>query len=141
MIALKDPAVFPEKPVIQKVLGGSYSAYEGLLLRLQEMEPALTPEWRYYNDGKAWLCKVVHKRKTVFWLSVWEFYFRAVFYFTEKNEEAISALDIDSKLKKNFADAKRIGKLIPLVFVIRETQELNDLLKVIRYKIKARVVT
>ena len=28
-------------------------------------EYALTLEWRYYNDGKAWLGKVVHKKKII----------------------------------------------------------------------------
>ena len=51
-------------------------------------------EWRYYNDGKAWLCKVVNKKKTVFWLSIWEHYFKTSFYFTEKHLESIDALNI-----------------------------------------------
>jgi len=133
---LKDPAVYPDKQVLQKVLGGSYDAFEQLTTLISEKEFALVPEWRYYNDGKAWLCKVVHRKKTVFWLSVWEGYFRSAIYFTARNEEDISALDIDPMVKKNFAEAKRIGKLIPLIFVIREREQLKDLLKAIKYKMK-----
>ncbi|PKP08994.1 MAG: hypothetical protein CVU09_13085 [Bacteroidetes bacterium HGW-Bacteroidetes-4] len=50
---------------------------------MQEVNLPETPwqvQWRYYNDGKAWLCKVSYKKKTVFWLSVWEAYFKVAFY-------------------------------------------------------------
>lgn len=36
----------------------------------------LSPEWRYYNDGKSWLCKMLSKKKNLFWLSIWEGCFR-----------------------------------------------------------------
>jgi hypothetical protein len=136
-IVLKDPAIYPDKSVLQKALAGSYPAFEELIKIITEKEYGLIPEWRYYNDGKAWLCKVVQKKKTIFWLSVWEGYFRAAFYFTEKSGAAISSLDIDPDIKKSFSSAKPIGRLIPLAFTIRETNHLKDLLKVVTYKMKA----
>ena len=33
-------------------------------------------EWRYDNDGNAWLGKVVRKKKTVCWVSVWDRFFK-----------------------------------------------------------------
>jgi hypothetical protein len=137
-MVLRDPETFPDKPVLQKALARSYPAYEQLIKIILDKEYSLVPEWRYYNDGKAWLCKVVHKKKTVFWLSVWDGYFKTGFYFTEKNTAAISALDIDPEVKKNFASARSIGRLIPLAFIIRESKQLGDLLKVVKYKMGAK---
>jgi hypothetical protein len=136
-IVLKDPEVYPDKAVLQKALSGSYQAYEEFLRLIEGKEYGLVPEWRYYNDGKAWLCKVVHKKKTIFWLSVWDRYFKAGFYFTEKSGASISSLDIDPNIIKSFVNAKPIGKLIPLAFIIRESDQLKDLLKVVTYKMKA----
>jgi hypothetical protein len=135
-IVLKDPAFYSDKPVLQKALAGSYPAYEELIKLITENEYGLVPEWKYYNDGKAWLCKVVHKKKTIFWLSVWEGYFKAGFYFTEKSGAAILSLDIDPEIKRNFTNAKPIGRLIPLALIIKESNQLKDLLIVVTYKMK-----
>jgi hypothetical protein len=135
-MVLKDPAIYPDTHVLHKALAGSYPAYEELMKLIAGKKYGIVPEWRYYNDGKAWLCKAVHKKKTIFWLSVWEGYFRTAFYFTEKSGAAISSLDIDPAIKKSFTGAKHIGKLIPLGISIKETDQLNDLLKIVTFKMK-----
>jgi hypothetical protein len=92
------------------------------------------PEWNYYKDGKAWLCKVLYKKKTVFWLSIWEKYFKLAFYFTEKTGKEINELDIDVSIKEDFKQAKPIGRLLPLVIEMRKKEQLKDVLKIIEYK-------
>ena len=122
-LLLKDQNVYPDKEVLEKALGNSYQAYEELLKAVTAAEYGLVPEWRYYNDGKAWLCKVCHKKKTVFWLSVRDKSFRTAFYFTEKTGSGIALLDIDADIKKDFAGSKLTGKLIPLVIEIRSRKQ------------------
>jgi hypothetical protein len=131
---LKDPAVSPTKKVLESVLGKSYSAYEELMNTIESDNYSLTPLWNYYNDGKAWLCKVQFKKKTVFWLSVWDKYFKMGFYFTEKNCEGIFEMDIDDSIKKEFKEHKPIGKLLPLGLRINKKTQLKDALKVVEYK-------
>lgn len=133
-ISLKDKQVFPDDEVLNAVLGESFSAYAGLMKTVTGDELGLSPQWNYYNDGKAWLCKVVFKKKTVFWLSVWEGYFKVAFYFTEKNCDAICGLDIAPEIKQAFMSANHIGKLIPLVVSVRSSDQLPDLLRIITYK-------
>jgi hypothetical protein len=82
-MVLKQPSISPTKKVLENALGKSYAAYEELVNTITG--DGLTSQWKYYNDGKAWLCKVQYKNKTVFWLSVWDRYFKMGFYFTEKN--------------------------------------------------------
>ena len=94
----------------------------------------LTSTWNYYNDGKAWLCKVQFKKKTVFWLSIWDQYFKLAFYFTEKNGKGIFDLDIDEKIKKEFKEQPPVGKLLPLVLTINKKIQLKDVLKIVEYK-------
>ena len=97
-------------------------------------EYGLTVEWRFYNDGKAWLGKVQHKKKTVLWLSVWDGFFKTSFYFTEKYLEAIAALDISDSIKDEFAQAKPAGRLIAMIIDISNKEQLNDLFTVVRFK-------
>ncbi len=132
---LRDPELFPSDMVLKDALGNSvYSVLESFIVTITDKEYGLIIEWRFYNDGKAWLAKVVHKKKTILWLSVWEGSFKAGFYFTEKHLEAIAALDISETIKYEFAQAKHIGLLIPMTFEVNEKEQLTDLLTVVRFK-------
>lgn len=131
---LRDQQVFPAEEALKNSLGPAYSAFEELMKTIKSPQYGLEPQWNYYNDGKAWLCKACFKKKTVFWLSVWDHYFKTAFYFTEKTQAGIDTLDIDKSLKEEFKRNEPIGKLIPLVINIDGKARINDLLKVIEYK-------
>jgi len=134
-ILLKDEAVFPSDSVLARCLGRSFSAYGDLFGKIERLGHPLKPEWKYYRDGKAWLCRVSHKKKTVFWLSVWEGYFRVSFYFTEKNRKDIGSLDIDPGIKTDFVNAKSVGKLLPLVVHVRKKSQIRDTVTLAEYRI------
>jgi len=131
---LSDPDRYPDESVLKEALEERFNIYTSLLDTLLKPDFGLTPEWNYYKDGKSWLCKVIHKKKTVFWLSVWRGRFKTSFYFTEKNVEDIKALNIDDRIKQDFLNRKSIGKLIPLVIEVLDEYHLNDVLSVIEYK-------
>jgi len=130
---LSDPAQEPGDRLFREILNEQlYQTYEELLKILSEM--GLSHEWRWYNDGKAWLCKITHKKKTVAWLSLWENVFKTGFYFTENTGAGIKSLDIDNRLKSSFAQNKPIGKLIPLTLEIDNKPKLEDFRKIAEYK-------
>jgi len=131
---LRDKDVLPSDDVLKDALKDSFAVFEKMKKTITGESYALTLEWNYYNDGKSWLCKICHKKKTAFWLSVWNEFFQTGFYFTEKHMEAIAELDIDEKIKNDFATAKPIGKLIPLIMRIHNEVQLPDLLKIIVFK-------
>ena len=132
---LRDPEVFPSDRVLKNVLGDSvYSVLASFFETITGAEYGLNIEWRYYNDGKAWLGKVTHKKKTILWLSVWDGFFKTSFYFTEKHLESITALPVSERKKEEFAAMKPIGKLIPMTFDISEKEQLDELLTVVRFK-------
>lgn len=131
---LRDQQIFPTKEVLKNELGSSYLAFEALTKKLIDANYGLTIQWRYYKDGKAWLCKVCHKKKTIFWLSVWDQYFKTTFYFTEKNGMGISELNIKEELKEIFHRSKPIGRLIPLTININNKGQIKDILPLVEYK-------
>jgi hypothetical protein len=135
---LNNQDVFPTEEVLKNALGKTYSVLFELLDILTKPDYGLIPEWNYYKDGKAWLCKVSHKKKTVFWLSVWDKYFKIGFYFTEKNSQGISDLDIEKKIKEDFINGNPIGKLIPLEIDVNDKKQIGDVLKIIEYKMKIK---
>ena len=133
-MALRDAEIFPSDKVLKDTLGDVYDVLISFLATITDEAYLLSFEWRYFNDGKAWLCKVQHKKKTILWLSVWEGFFKVSFFFTEKHLEAIAALDISEAIKTELASAKAVGRLIPMIFNINNASQLEELLTVVRFK-------
>lgn len=132
--ALKDPLVKPTDKVMASALGRSYEAFSAFMQVISGDEYALVPGWRYYNDGKAWLCKVMYGSKTILWLSVWQGFFKVSFFFTERTGQTIGSLAIDNAIKLHFKQGRPIGKLFPLAMNIRYKKQLKDVFTIIRYK-------
>jgi len=132
---LREAEIFPTKEVLKDALGDAYTVLEELETRLTGDEFSLTFDWHYYKDGKSWLCKVAHKKKTIFWLSIWEEFFKTTFFFLERHLEEIDALGID---ENNFIMEKACGKMLPLIFSISNKEPIPDLLKIIKYKKAAK---
>jgi len=131
---LREQEIIPTEEVLKNVLGESYSAFETLINTITTPEFGLIPEWNYYKDGKSWLCKVCYKKKTVFWLSAWDKFFKITFFFTEKHLEGIASLDIEENIKDDFGKVKPVGRLLPLLISINKTEQLSDALKIIEFK-------
>ncbi len=132
---LKDPDVSPTAEVLEKVLGKKYPVFKEFMNTAESEDFKFNPEWRYYKDGKAWLCKITFKKKTVVWLSVWSDCFKVAFYFTEKSGGGIPGLKINDTIKKDYINHKPIGKLKPLVVEIRMKSQLCDINTLLKYKI------
>lgn len=133
-LLLRDQEILPTDRVLEKVLADSYQVFKELMEVITDTNYGLIPQWNYYKDGKAWFCKVSYKKKTVFWLSVWDKFFKTAFYFTEKTRSGIEKLEIDESIKEDFNLSKPIGKLIPLVIYTRKKDQINDILRIIVYK-------
>lgn len=132
---LRDPEIFPSNNILKNALGDRvYSVFESFLQTITSQDFGLTIKWRFYNDGKAWLGKIVNKKKTILWISIWEGLFKVSFYFTEKNRDPIAQLDISEFIKQKFAQTKPAGKLIPMIFDVKNTDQLQDLLTIVWFK-------
>ncbi len=132
---LKDPDLIPSAETLEKVLDKTYPVFKEFIRTVESEEFELIPNWRYYNDGKAWLCKITLKKKTVFWLSVWSDCFKLAFYFTEKSGGGIPGLMIDDSIKAFYLNHKPIGRLKPIVVEVRMKSQLVDIKTLIKYKI------
>lgn len=122
---LRNPDIQPSGLVIAKALGEANKAYIKFVSQLEDHDIKL--EWRYYTDGKAWLAKGLYKwtgprggqkETTVFWLSIWEGFFKVSIFVPEKVRENVLSLPLDDEIKLMVADSKQMGKLkyFPLVF-------------------------
>lgn len=134
IMLLREAEIEPTEKVLENFLGKDVLIVYRELLKIVTNEFDLEHEWRFYKDGKAWLCKVVHKKKTIFWLSIWEKFIKTSFYFTEKTRSGIFDLPISGKIKEKFDNVESVGKLVPLIFDIEQREQLNDFREIVKYK-------
>ncbi len=135
-IELRDESVYPDETVLKDALGQSYEAYIDLLSLLQRVQ--LNYEWRYYKDGKAWLCKAQKKSETIVWMSARKGYMQATVYFPLKSLDAVLALDVSDHTKEKIVNTKNVGKSKPCIFEIRSKEMLVDFEKVMKLKIASK---
>jgi len=135
---LRNPDIEPTSGIIAEGLGEAYKAYAVFIKELGRYDITLM-DWRFYNDGKAWLSKGeykwttprgANKAKPIFWLSIWSGFFKVSFFFGSDIQEELLQLPISQSAKELINDAKPMGKtmrFIPIVFDIADESQLSDL--------------
>jgi len=140
---LRDPNIEPTGENIAEGLGAADSAYRKFINTLGSHN--IQVDWRYYNDGSAWLGKALYKwtgvhggekEMTVFWLSIWDGFFKISFYIPEKARADLLNLPLDGETKKMIEDSKQIGKLkfFPLVFDLHADESFDAVFTIIDFK-------
>ena len=140
---LRDSSIEPTSEIIAEGLAAANDSYIKFTSELKSHD--IQVDWRYYNDGKAWLGKALYKwttargakkEITVFWLSIWNGFFKVSFYITEKFRPDVLNLPVGSETKRMIEAAEQIGKLkfFPLVFDLRTDKLFDDIYILIDYK-------
>ena len=135
-IELADASVYPDENVLRRVLGRSYKAYCSLLELFEAS--GLTYDWRYYKDGKAWLCKVENTKKTIVWMSAWKGYVKATIYIPEKYKDTLDQLNISEETKERIHETTNVGKSKPCMFEITNKKVLKEFSIVMKHKMELK---
>ena len=129
---LRNPDIQPTSDIIAEALQDANDSYIRFLNELANQDIDL--EWRYYTDGKAWLGKGLYKWlgvrggqkvTTVFWLSIWEAFFKITIYIPEKARDDLFSLPLNNTVKQMINDSKQMGnrlKFFPLVFELNSNE-------------------
>jgi len=145
LLRLKDPEVTPTSAVLEKTLGDSFAAYEAFQEELPSLE--IEQDWQWYTPYKAWFAKGQHwwttkrgtqKEKTLYWLYVFDGYFRVAVWFKEKNRAEVLLADVSEKTKHLISDSKTKGKMptFPVVLEITTVEQLADIYTLLECKKK-----
>jgi hypothetical protein len=128
----------PTEEIVFSHIGRTKSLWVSLFDFIHTNHPDISEQWRYYNDGKSWLMKVTRKSKTIFWLSIIKSSFRTTFYFADKAEKAINESLISSKLKAQFNEGKRYGKICGITIVFKNKKDVKDAKALIELKLSIK---
>ncbi|MGF6906212.1 DUF3788 family protein [Fusobacterium sp. PH5-44] len=134
---LRDESIKPNAEIIANGLGETTAVYIKFIEELKKHSIFLM-DWRYYNDGKAWLSKGeykwtttrgTNKVKPIFWLSIWNGFFKVSFSFSEKMLPELLSLPFSTNVKEIVMTAKETGKtmkFISIILDITKDSQLND---------------
>ena len=139
----RDVNIEPTSALIAEGLNSTNDAYIEFLEKLKNHSVELN--WRYYNDGKAWLGKGLYKwttkrgtpkETTAFWLSMWEGFFKVVIYIPEKYRLEALSISLSGEITEMMKAAKQMGKLkfFPLVFDLNSNKMFDDIFTIIDFR-------
>ena len=142
---LRDANVEPTDEVIAEGLGLASSVYTKFVEGLENYKISLM-DWKYYNDGKAWLSKGeykwvtargTNKIKPLFWLSIWEGFFKIAFFFSTETRAELLNLPISKEAEELIKNAEPMGKTmknIPIIFDISSHKQIEDVYILAKFK-------
>lgn len=142
---LRDPDAAPTGELLERILGGSYPAYEAFQEALAPLE--IEQEWQWYTPYKVWFARGQHfwttkrgtkKEKTLYWLYVYEGYFSIAVWFKEKNRAELLAAGLEEKTRQRISDAGTMGKLptFPVGIDITGAEALGEVYTLLDWKKK-----
>ena len=126
VMCLSDKNEFPDDRVLARHLGQRKELWDVFMQFLTGYDPDLLPEWRYYTDGKSWLCKVTRKKKTLCWVSVYPELFKVAFCFTDKARDLLLESGLSPEHRDRFLNGKYCGKLKSIVVEMTGSQALDQ---------------
>jgi hypothetical protein len=133
---LSDPAIFPTVEVLSSHLGKAKPSFDLLFQFNHSNFPEFVERWKYYNDGKSWLLNVSRKKKTLFWLSVRDGYFRTTFYLNWRAAQLVPDSKIPQKLKDQFKESEG-EKFRAITVVIKTKKDIEVYRKMVALKLAA----
>jgi hypothetical protein len=129
---------YPTEAIIFSHIGKSKALWKLIFEFLHTKHTDLKEEWKYYNDGKSWLLKVMKKSKTIFWLSVQEGSFRITFYFTDRAEKAIIDSSISEELKEQYRSGKHYNKIRGITITFKFKKDVEDAKSLVAIKLSIK---
>ena len=133
---LRNPDIEPTSDVLADALGSANATYIKFIEGMKSHH--IQVDWRYYNDGKAWLgiglyqwtgVRGGQKEVTAFWLGVWDGFFKVTIFIPEKARYDASNLPVNDDIKNKISESHQMGKLkfFPLTFDIHSDELFNDI--------------
>ncbi len=138
ILVLSDPDVKPDEKLISSKIGDKYKLWHAIMTFISDNYPDMEGGWRYYNDGKQWLYKMVQKKKTIFWGTILEGAFKVTFYFGGKAEPVIVASELSDKAKQQYLTGKRYGQIRAITTHVNDMSDVSEIGKLIAIKVKLK---
>ena len=124
----------PQESDIKNALKSTYTYLQEIREYIKENIGETREEWKYYGKKHGWELKTFLKKRNLFFIGIYDGYFRVTFVFGKKAVEAVQDSDVSDKLKKELAEARKYGEGRGLAVVVKNDSHLEDIKKLINIK-------
>jgi hypothetical protein len=138
ILVLTDKLTLPTPELLSSILGEKSLWWDQIVHAVKTDYTDISEVWRYYNDGKQWLFRLVRKKKTIFWIGVLKDTFRVSFYLGDKAEPLIEASDLPDSIKNSFKTAKRYNNFRGISMKMKDGRDVEMVLKLAAVKMKLK---
>lgn len=133
-----DPSVEPSIELLSEVLGEKLTWWMHIRAYAIDNYPHVTEVWRYYNDGKQWLYRMLQKKNTIFWMTVVVDTFKVTFYFGQKAIPVIMESTLPEEVKQEFLTNPSFGKIKYISVRMADTSDVELVLQLVDLKVKIK---
>ncbi len=137
-IVLTDPNIQPTDELIFSIIGKNSVYWQQIIGYLYDHHSEISEQWRFYNDGKCWLYRVLRKKKTIYWVGIQKDTFRISFLLPEKAEPLIEASDVAENIKEEYRKAKKSSFGRSVTVVMGSPEDYENVVKLVELKLKIK---
>jgi hypothetical protein len=138
LFVLSDMGKKPDDNLIFSIIGKTTKYWEEIMNHMKDSYKESSGDWNYYNDGKQWLFKMTHRKKTIFWAGLLKESFRITFYFGDKAEPVIDESDLPQSVIDGFKTGKRYGKIRAISLNVSGASDIETVKKLVVIKSKLK---
>lgn len=136
--ALRDAEEYPSDEVLRRHLGRAMASWQALMEHVDQHEPALNGEWRYYKDGQSWLFKITCRKLTLCWVTVFQRKFNTTCYFPDRAEAEITGSELATTYIDQYLHGRRYGKTRAISVEVRKLADLKATREIMRIRLQVK---
>ncbi len=133
-----DPSVEPSIELLSEALGEKLTWWMQIRAYAMDHYPHVTDVWRYYNDGKQWLYRMLQKKNTICWMTVVDDTFKVTFYFGQKAIPAIMESTLSEEVKQEFLTNPSFGKIKYISVRMTDKSDVELVHQLVDLKVKIK---
>ena len=135
---LRDADEYPSNDVLRRHLGRAMASWQSLMAIIDEHDPALSGEWRYYKDGKSWLYKATYKKLTLCWATVFRGKFTTTCYFPDRAEPTVTGSELPKTYIDQYLNGRRYGKTRAITVAVRKLADLKVTKQIMEIRLQVK---
>ena len=125
----------PLEAQIKEIIKEKYKILDAIRQYIRESIGETNEEWKYYGVKNGWLLKTLLKKRNLFFIVIYDGYFRINFVFGDKAVDSVLESDISPEIKKSLMEAKKYAEGRGISFDVVDSEQLNDIQKLIDVKV------
>lgn len=134
-LVLTEKDSIPTEKTLKKTLGDTFKFYLSIRNTIQKQLSPIIFEWKYYGKKNGWLLKHLYKKRNLFFLLVFDGYFKLSFTFGDSAVEKINKSDLNKNIIEQLKTAKKYSEGRTIQIIVDSESQVELVITLLRFKI------